>query len=110
MSKPSNQSRQQRTAPRYIFIATADILEPLSGVHLSGRISEISAKGCYVDVLNALPVGTEVGVKVTRDKGTFASSARVLYMQDGMGMGLVFTQTQADQVKILEGWLAELGA
>ena len=107
---PGNRSRQQRTAPRYTFIATADVLEPQSGVHLSGRISEIGAKGCYVDVLNALPVGTEVGVKVTRDKGSFASSARVVYVQEGMGMGLVFTETQPDQAKILEEWIAELGS
>ncbi|HWG59317.1 MAG TPA: PilZ domain-containing protein [Candidatus Acidoferrales bacterium] len=109
MPKSSSTSRQTRGAPRFTFIATAHVLEPVSEVRLSGRISEISAKGCYVDVLNALPVGTEVGVRITRDKGTFAASARVIYVQEGMGMGLLFTGMQADQAKVLESWLAELG-
>lgn len=110
MNKPPATYRQNRTEPRFTLIATADILEPAAEVHLSGRISEISRKGCYVDVLNALPVGTEVGVKITRDKGTFASSARVIYVQEGMGMGLMFTGIRADQAEILEAWLAELEA
>src|SRR5690349_13089261 len=49
---------ERRTAPRYMFIATADIIEPATNTHISGRVSEISRFGCYVDILNTLPKDT----------------------------------------------------
>jgi hypothetical protein len=99
---------ERRSVPRYSLIATAEILEPASGVRISGRISEISRKGCYVDLLNALPVGTVIQVRISRDQGTFASSGRIIYTQEGMGMGVAFVDILADQLKILDSWLGEL--
>ena len=32
----SQSSREQRTVPRYSFIATVDIIEPISDVRISG--------------------------------------------------------------------------
>src|SRR4029077_18532475 len=45
-TEPSQSER--RSVPRYSLIATAEIIEPISDVRISGRISEISRKGCYV--------------------------------------------------------------
>ena len=103
-----NSHRERRLVPRYALIAQADIMEPVSGVHMAGRISEISRKGCYVDLLNALPVQTVVEVRVSRDQGTFTTRGRIIYVQEGMGMGIEFLATPHDQFKILDSWLAEL--
>jgi PilZ domain len=99
---------ERRSVPRYSFIATAEIIEPASGVRIAGRISEISRKGCYVDLLNTLPTGTAIQVRISRDQGVFASNAKIIYTQDGMGMGVAFVDPPADQLKILDLWLAEL--
>ena len=103
-----NLRRERRSVPRYGLIAQTEILEPASGTSISGRISEISRKGCYVDLLNTLPVETVVEVRVTRDQGTFVSRGRIIYTQDGMGMGIAFLDMAAEQAKILESWLEEL--
>lgn len=103
-----NSHRERRSVPRYALIAQADIVEPVSGVHIAGRISEISRKGCYVDLLNSLPVQTVVELRVTRDQGTFASRGRIIYVQEGMGMGIEFLATPHDEFKTLDSWLAEL--
>lgn len=100
--------RERRTVPRFSLIATADLLEPASGVRMSGRLSEISRKGCYVDLLNTLPTGTLIQLRVSRDQGAFVSAGRIIYAQEGMGMGVAFVDTAADQLKILDSWLAEL--
>ncbi len=100
--------REKRTVPRYSFIATVEVVEPVSDVHIAGRISEISRKGCYVDVLNTLPVGTLIKLQVTRDQGAFATNGRIIYVQEGMGMGVAFIEPPADQLKVLDSWLAEL--
>ncbi len=101
-------TRERRSVPRYGLIAQAEIAEPASGVRIVGRISEISRKGCYIDILNTLPVQTVVEVRVTRDQGTFVSRGRIIYAQEGMGMGIAFQEMAWDQLKILDAWLAEL--
>jgi len=75
---------------------------------MSGRISEISRKGCYVDLLNTLPKNTMVKVRISRDRGSFESPGKIVYVQEGMGMGLAFLEPPPDQLKILESWLTEL--
>jgi PilZ domain len=98
----------RRSVPRYSFIAAVEIVEPASSMRMAGRISEISRKGCYVDILNTLPTGTPVQLRISRDQGAFVTQGRIIYTQDGMGMGVAFVDVPADQLKILDSWLAEL--
>jgi hypothetical protein len=105
---PSKSYSQQRAVPRYELIATAEIVDYTSGTRMSGRISEISRKGCYVDILNTLPIDTLVHIRVSRDQGVFASPGKIIYVQQGMGMGVAFINPPADQLKILDSWLGEL--
>lgn len=98
---------ERRTVPRYTLIATAEISDPVSGVRMSGRISEISRKGCFVDLLNTLPKNTMVQVRISRDRGTFDSPGKVVYVQGGMGMGIAFTEPSPEQMQVLDSWLNE---
>jgi hypothetical protein len=102
--------RDRRAVPRYSLIATVEIVDPESGVRLSGRVSEISRKGCYVDILNTLPRETPITLRISRDRGTFATPAKIIYVQEGMGMGVAFADPPPDQVRILESWLAEIAS
>jgi hypothetical protein len=99
---------ERRVVPRYTFIATAEIIEPSSDMHLSGRVSEISKFGCYVDILNTLPKGTAIRVRIITDEGSFESAGNIIYVQENMGMGVGFVEPPAEQQQILEGWLARL--
>jgi hypothetical protein len=104
----SGKSVPQRAVPRYTFVATTEIIDPASTVRLSGRISEISRQGCYVDTLNALPVGTLLNVLISRDQGIFVTRGKIIYVHEQMGMGVLFVDPSNDQLKILDSWLAEL--
>lgn len=97
----------RRSVPRYSLIATAEIIEPISDVRFSGRISEISRKGCYIDLLNTLPMHTVIRVRILRDKGNFESPGKIIYAQEGMGIGVGFLDTPAEQLNTLDSWLAE---
>lgn len=105
---PAAQLRERRSGPRFSLIAAAEIVEPVSGVRISGRISEISRKGCYLDILNGLPVGTRLRLIISRDQGAFSTDAKIIYVQPGMGMGILFLDVTPDQMKVLDSWLAEL--
>ena len=100
--------RDKREVPRYSFIAEVTVTDVANDTRMSGRISEISRKGCYVDLLNPLPVGTSLQLKVSRDLGVFTTPGRVIYNQPGMGMGVAFVDIPADQIKTLDAWLTEL--
>lgn len=102
--------REKRTVPRYEFIATVEVIEPVSDMRISGRVSEISRKGCFVDVLNTLPAGTKIRIRITRDQGAFATPAVIIYVQQGMGMGIAFVDPPADQLRVLDTWLSELAS
>jgi hypothetical protein len=99
---------ERRSAPRYSLVATAEIVDPVSGARISGRISEVSRKGCYVDLLNTLAKNTFVQVRISRDQGSFESPGKIIYVQERMGMGLAFLDTPPDQLKTLDSWLTEL--
>jgi hypothetical protein len=99
---------ERRTVPRYSFVTAAEIVDPVSGVRISGRISGISRKGCYVDLLNTLPKNTMVRVRISRDRGNFESPCKIVWVQEGMGMGLAFLDPGPEQMKTLDSWLAEL--
>ncbi len=104
---PAAPHGERRAVPRYTFVATAELTDPASAMHLSGRISEISHNGCYVDSLNALPVGTVLDVRISCDHGAFETKGKIIYVLERLGMGVQFFDPPKDQLKVLESWLAE---
>ncbi len=97
-----------RREPRFSFTATAALVDPSTEMKFSGRVSEISRRGCYVDILNPLPVGTLLKLQILRDQGTFEAQGKIIYVHEGFGMGVFFIDPPEDQLKILDTWLAEL--
>ncbi len=102
------QYSERREVPRYSLIASAEQTDLASGTCLQARVSELSLKGCYLDVLNPFPKGTQIRVVITHHETTFTAAARVIYSQQHMGMGTTFTAVEADQMEVLQKWLAEL--
>jgi hypothetical protein len=99
---------QRRRIPRYTFVAMTALTHETTNACLAGRISEISWAGCYVDVLNTLPVGTLLEMRIFRDAETFRTTGRIIYVREQMGMGVAFVNSSPDQRKILDSWLTDL--
>lgn len=104
------QYHQQRAVPRYNFIATTELVDAQNAIRLSGRVTEISRKGCYVDTLNALPVGTLLNLEIMCDQGKFCTQGNIVYVHPGIGMGIAFRNPPENQAKILDSWLSVLPA
>ena len=98
----------RRKAPRYGLVAIADLTDSEDGKLLSGKITQISRNGCYVDSPKTVPVGTSLKVIISRDQRTFVAKANVIHVQEQMGMGIAFLDAAKDQVEILNSWLDEL--
>ena len=106
LDPPTSNSRQ-RKVPRYTFIAVAEIIEGSSQTCIFAKTRKISNKGCYVETMNTLPVGTSLNMVISRDHGTFATQGRVIYVHEGLGMGVIFLNPNSEQLQILDYWLAE---
>jgi hypothetical protein len=103
---PTSYSRQ-RKVPRYTFIAVAEIIEGSSQTFIFAKTRKISYKGCYVETMKTLPVGTSLNMVISRDQGSFATKGRVIYVHEGLGMGIIFLNPNSEQLQILDHWLAE---
>jgi hypothetical protein len=106
--KSAPASAERRENPRYAFVAMTEITESAHAPKLSGRVTEISRQGCFVDVPNVLPPGTMLKLRITCDQGTFETRGKILYVQERIGMGITFVDVSEDQAKILEKWLVDL--
>lgn len=99
---------ERRKFPRYAFTATVEMVEPQSQTRIQGRTSDLSRGGCYVDSTSSFPIGSMLVIRLTKDMRSFQAQAVVTYSIEGMGMGIKFTDADAEQISILEKWVAEL--
>jgi len=106
----SRSSVERRSAPRYTFLALAEAAEAAGVMCIQGRLRDISSKGCYVNTPSTFPASTALQVVISRGDETFTSSSKVVYVHDGIGMGLVFVDTVGDQMETLNSWLVRLSS
>jgi len=99
----------RRSFPRYPVSSAVDAVDIDGDCRTTGRLSDISRNGCYVDTISPFEVGAALTLTIIRDKRSIKTRAKVVYCQIGMGMGLSFTTTEPDQVLLLLSWLEELG-
>jgi len=93
-----------RTTPRFAFIAEAEIV----GSRDYSRVSELSARGCYIDSINPMPKGTQLRLRIRYGCSTCEFPGTVIYTHAGFGMGVLFGELTPEQRSTLEVWLDEL--
>jgi hypothetical protein len=96
-------------APRFAFHAQAEVTEISSGTRLPARTYDLSATGCYLDMLNPFPPQTEVHLRIEQEGGVFEARGLVPYAQQNMGMAVHFEEVSPAHRQVLEKWLAALG-
>jgi len=72
--------QEKRRSPRFSFIASAELIEERGRcAHRFGGVSELSLHGCYLDMMNPFPQGTQVLVKIAAGEEFFQAKAKVVY-------------------------------
>ncbi len=95
----------ERRSPRFPFIASAQVTETRTEARLSARTSDISREGCYLDMLNPLPIGTMLKINVTHQNRQLDAVGRVVHSELNVGMGVQFEEI--GQRAVIDSWLAE---
>ena len=89
------------------MLAIAELADTDGTVCIVGRMSEVSSKGCYVNTPSTLALNSGLKVVISRDDETFLTDGKVIYVHDGVGMGILFVDSAPDQMNILTSWLAD---
>lgn len=97
-----------RRSPRVPFIASADVIDTETLVRLSARTGDLSRHGCYIDMVNPLPLGTTVQVEIAHAERTLSATAAVVVSQTPLGMGVEFRSLEAGEQDKLEQWFSRI--
>ncbi len=77
----------RRANPRFAFFADAEATLR-DGTSVAAQVSELSSRGCYIDTLQPIPIGTEVRLRISDGIKTCEVPGKVIYMHSGYGMGI----------------------
>ena len=70
-------------------------------------MTEVSRKGCYVNTPSTLPLDSFLKVIISCDEKTFMTNGKVIYIHEGIGMGIAFVDAAEDQMEVLNSWLVD---
>jgi PilZ domain len=102
----------KRSNPRFTFSAEAEAILR-DGTSVDAQVFELSARGCYIDTVKPISMGTELMLRISNGMSMCELQGKVIYTHPGggmgvFGMGVVFEDMAADQRVALESWLRDL--
>jgi hypothetical protein len=98
---------ERRIALRYPMVLAVDVIDLPRGAKQSARVSDISRTGCYVDTLNPIARGGRVRIRFTHHQEDFEAVGSVVYVSQGLGMGVQFMEVSQEEQARLDRWLEE---
>ena len=98
---------ERRRAPRYPFIAMAEITDELENARTSSQVSDLSKHGCFVEMVNPFPQGTNVLIEIFTETESMEAHATVARFEPRHGMGLTFDEIQPHFASVLGKWLRQ---
>jgi hypothetical protein len=100
--------KDRRLTPRYSFVADIEVTDVESEARIKGRVKDLSLSGCGVKTFSFFPKGRRVRIKLFHGGGYIEALGTVAYGRLELGMGVEFTSVEAEDERILAGWIAEL--
>jgi hypothetical protein len=101
---PKQTELQDRRGLRFSFAAAAEVVPVNQPGSISGHVTELSLRGCFLEVPAGLKEQQRVHVKIAHEDERFEALAQVMYVRPE-GVGVVFGETQAHFRKVLQGWI-----
>jgi len=100
---------EDRGFPRLPVLVDAETVDVNRRTSVTGRATDLGVGGYFVDTIDTLPVGTQVGVRFTWEGRSFHCRALVTRVVSGRGMSLAFTEADPDEEASVLQWVSELG-
>ena len=100
---------ERRRSPRYPFTAKAEITADKPGAFVTANVSELSLRGCWLDIKSPFPLNVPITVKISAAGELFESKAKIIYLKPGMGAGVSFLAIEPQSRAVLRRWLDAAG-
>ena len=105
---------ERRAGQRLSLLGDAEIILG-DGASIPAQLDELSSRGCYLDTLEPVPVGTEFRLRIGDDGQTCELQGGVIYAHSGgglgvFGLGVIFTKMSFQQSSAINSWLHELAS
>ena len=85
----------------------AEITDEAENARAPTQVSDLSLQGCYVEMANPFPSGTNVLIEIYTEKEFLEAHATVARFEPKQGMGLTFDEMPPHFAGILSKWLLE---
>jgi hypothetical protein len=96
---------ERRRSPRYSFAATAEISADNPNALATATVSELSLRGCRLDMKNTFPLNVPITLKISASGELFQSKGRIIYLQPGVGACVTFLTIEPQSRAVLQRWL-----
>jgi hypothetical protein len=98
---------ERRRTPRYPFIATVEVIQKGWPAGISGRVTELSLYGCFIEMPDPFAKGSELTLKVYANGKYFETEGVAVYANIGKGAGIRFQNVRPHYLSVLKQWLIE---
>jgi hypothetical protein len=100
---------ERRRTPRYSFNGTAEIIADSPNASATAIVSQLSLRGCRLDMKNSFPVNVPITVKISAGGELFQSKGRIIYLQPGTCACVTFLAIEPQSRAVLQRWLDAAG-
>ena len=97
---------ERRGGDRRSIVDTAQFIDVRTKSNWKARLYDLSPTGCYLEMMNPPPKGTEIRVRLTLGGESFEAQALVVRYEQHMGIGVRFTEIDEASRRILEQFLS----
>jgi hypothetical protein len=95
---------QDRRGLRFSFSASAEVSLEGSAESLRARVTELSLRGCFLEVSGRFAAQQRLQVKIFNGKDFFEASTQVIYVRKS-GVGVLFGDMNPHFRQVLQKWI-----
>ncbi len=100
--------KNRRRSPRYHCAGSAELTQEGSHVRMWGTLTDISLRGCYVEMSTTFPADTKIDLVLDAVGIRFRARGIVRISYPFLGMGILLTEIAPEQGALLDQLLATL--
>ena len=104
----SGSGKDRRRSPRFRCAGSAEFTVQDNNIRMWGTLTDISLRGCYVEMSTTFPVDTQMDLVLEAMGIRFHTQGTIRISYPFLGMGILFTEIVADQKALLERLLTAL--
>lgn len=97
-----------RSFPRFDFVVDIELTDTKTGQRIEAKTRDLSLHGCGVNTETPFSKGTDVELRLVYAGAVIQPTARVVYSNPGLNMGLLFMKVSTHDQQVLKLWIEEL--